>query len=83
MDRYTKTVLTVIAGVPFWCLLETRLTSRQTVAHVETGAAGSRRDVNKKTSRCDRATGMVYFIEGSNENIYHSLDCKKVSKVLD
>jgi hypothetical protein len=77
MDRYTKTVLTVIAG----CLLV--LAGNQIdfpqKAHAETGAAGAEGASGKLAAVTEQ--GDVYFMDGG-ENIYHCLS-GKCSKVLD
>ena len=77
MDRYTKTVLTVIAG----CLLV--LVGAQIdfppKAYAETGAAGVEGGLGKLAAVTEQ--GDVYFMDGG-ENIYHCLS-GRCSKVLD
>ena len=74
MDRYTKTVLTVIAG----CLLV--LVGNQidfpSKAYAETGAEGQSGKLAAVTEQGD-----VYFMD-DGENIYHCLS-GKCSKILD
>ena len=77
MDRYTKTVLTVIAG----CLLV--LVGAQVdfpaKAYAETGAAGAEGASGKLAAVTEQ--GDVYFMDGG-ENIYHCLG-GKCAKVMD
>ena len=77
MDRYTRTVLTVIAG----CLLV--LVGAQIdfppKAYAETGAAGAEGSQSKLAAVTEQ--GDVYFMDG-NEIIYHCLS-GRCSKVLD
>ena len=77
MDRYTKTVLTVIAG----CLLV--LVGNQidfpAKAYAETGAAGADSSHGKLAAVTEQ--GDVYFMDGGR-NIYYCLP-GKCSKVLD
>ena len=76
MDRYTKTVLTVIAG----CLLV--LVGNQidfpSKAYAETGAAGTGGSGGKLAAVTEQ--GDVYFMDG--RDIYHCLS-GRYSKVLD
>lgn len=77
MDRYTKAVLTVIAG----CLLV--LVGAQvdfpSKAYAETGAAAAPHTDSKLVAVTER--GDVYFMDGG-ENIYYCLS-GQCSKVLD